>query len=625
MSLPIIEQPLYGEIKIETSPWADPFVWTDRTAELVSGMNYSIGGRVGVPGSSSVDVGTLNATFKDMASVPNVGALVRISFTRISGYAFTGYVQDVSQRIVFDDSVSYNTPITLTTLNCVDWVGYVSQFQAVGAGAVNFASGSKVTDSNYSWPSRTFALNKIIDTSYNAKVISYASAGSPPNMGDTDMVGTIADHLDLISRTASTYWFPKPVLPTNTTTGRDDLIEMRSLTSTNSSGKTFTDVAGSAGQLHYTEIDFENSTQNITNTVVVNNRARVKIKNQEITIIGGFNEQNFLIVNNEEEIGIGLDRTENAIDSTSITTYGNRQSSFETNTAMVMFDGDFNIIGNPSAEYSDEGWSAGANIKVRRRKPSEESTPFTAYSGEWAIRSRQTSTNNQAVVSYSGTESDGTPVLPSWPYKFAAWAARGTPSRSDARFVVRIDWYDDAESLISSSTSASTVTMTTANTWYKNTVSATSPASAVRATVKIIFTRPGALLHQVGDLLWTDGLRMTVNDASGTMDYFDGDTPWTSSVGYAWTGAVGLSPTIKLVNTADEAATNLLAQFSTTSNRATRIRWNAQESLTSVPALAVGKTISLIYSGTTTTYRIVGIDANIDPERYMIDYYLAKA
>jgi hypothetical protein len=58
--------------------------------------------------------------------------------------------------------------------------------------------------------------------------------------------------------------------------------------------------------------------------------------------------------------------------------------------------------------------------------------------------------------------------------------------------------------------------------------------------------------------------------------------------------------------------------------RASRIRWNAQEDLTAVSSLVVGSTISLVYKSTTTTYRIVGIDGTVDPDRYMIDYYLAK-
>jgi hypothetical protein len=112
--------------------------------------------------------------------------------------------------------------------------------------------------------------------------------------------------------------------------------------------------------------------------------------------------------------------------------------------------------------------------------------------------------------------------------------------------------------------------------------------------------------------------------SKSTDSYFDGDTPWSSSYGYFWTGGVGTSVSGKIGNWVDELASLILTKYSTTSLRVSRIRWNAQEDLTSVPALSVGKTISLIYKGTTTTYRIVGIDGNVDPERYMIDYYLQK-
>jgi len=622
MALPIIEQPLYGEILIETAPWASPFVWTNRTAELVAGLTYSEGGRVGQPGESPVEVGTLNATFKDMSSVPNVGALVRISFSRVSGYAFTGYVQDVSQRIVFDDSVSYNTPITLTTLNCLDWVGYISQFQAVGAGGNQPSTGAIDTDSQYRWYDRVAALNKIIDPTYSTEIIDIPPYVTNEKMlvGDTDFVGSIAEHLDLLVNTTGIRWNGSHLLPTNTTTGRTGLIEIDRNASP-SIVKTFTDVAGSAGQLHYTEIDFENSTQNVANTIVVENRVRFNVPDVEVTKIGGFNEENYMIINSTNVVGVAVNGTEQKSDATSITSYGNRQSVIQTNAGMpVSSSGSFNLIANPSVEYSDDGYSGDGNIRARRRQPSQDANPFAAYNGLWAIRSRQRTANNAAVVTYSGGESDGIPVVAGTTYYLTGRAARGVTSRTDARFQMQINWYDENETIISTITSGSTVTLTTTNTWYSNSISGAAPAGAVRATVAVRFTRPGALLHQVGDLLWADALIL-----SKTTDaYFDGDTPWDATNAYIWTGGVGSSPSYKLLNYVDDLADEFLAQYSTTSNRATRIRWNAQESLTSVPTLQCGRDISLIFDGTTTSYRIIGINATIDPERYMIDYYLRK-
>lgn len=625
MALPIVEQPLYGEVLIETAPWASPFVWTDRTADLVNGVNYSIGGRVGQPGSSSVDVGTLNATFKDMASVPNVGALIRISFSRVAGYAFVGYVQDVSQRIVFDDSVSYNTPITLTTLNCVDWVGYVGQFQLVGIGGADATTGAEDTNSAYYWPSRIAAINKAIDPTFATKLVYAVSSSNGIVMGDSDMVGTIADHLDLISRTTQTYWYPSLQIPTDTTTGRDNLIVMKSNASLTSSGITFTDVAGSAGNLHYTEIDFENSSQNVANEIVVNNQARFHVPYDEVTKIGGFNQENFVIINGQETVGVNSLHTEVVTDSTSIATYGKRQIEIETNgyiSTSLVTASNVNFVSNPSAEYSDDGYSGIASSKVRRRKPSEDASPFAAFIGDWAIRSRiSTATGNHRII-YSGGESDGMPVVAGRRYYFTARSARGVASSTNTLAQLRARFYDENETelLLSAGTAFS---LTSNNTWYLINHDVVAPANSVRATMEIVFTRSSGANFVVGDKYWGDAFMMTRDYVPGSF-YVDGDKPWSSGTGWLWAGGVGASQSFAVYNIIDDIAANNLALYSTTSNRATRIRWNAQESLSDVPTLSVGKTISLVYSGTTTTYRIVGIDGNIDPERYMIDYYLTK-
>jgi len=622
MTLPIIEQPLYGEVLIETSPWATPFVWTDRTADLVNGVNYSQGRRVGPPGSSEADVGTLNATFKNLASVPAVGALIRISFSKVSGYAFVGYVQDVSQRIVFDNSVALNTPITLTTLHCADWVGYISQFQAVGAGGIIPETGVVLTDSSYQWYARVAALNKIIDSTFATKMILATGSSSGQEVGDSDQVGTISQHLDLIAPSSEVVWFGKNTIPTNITTGRTSLIEVSTVAGIVSSGKTFTDVVGSAGQLHYTEIDLENSTANVANTIVLRNRARFHVTAEEITKIGGFNEANYLIVNNEKVIGVGVEREYKQSDATSITTYGVRQTELETNIVMQAYNSyAFNLVTNPSVEYSDDGYSGIANAKVRRRQPSQDANPFDSYTGLWAMRARQSIAATNCRITFSGGESDGIPIIAGVTYYVKGYAARGTVSRTDMQASFTIDWLNDDETVISSSTPTNTA-LTTANTWYLVSGSGAAPAGAVRAVFRMSFSRSGGGNITVGDRLWGDAFLFTRNS---TDTYFDGDTPWTSTTGYIWTGGVGASPSYKIQNLIDDVALSLLSKYSTTSIRATRIRWNAQESLTSVPSLSVGKTISLVYKGTTTTYRIIGIDGNIDPERYMIDYYLVKA
>jgi hypothetical protein len=621
MALPIIEQPLYGEVLIETSPWTTPFVWTNRTADLVAGINYTQGGRPAAPGTSQVDVGTLNATFKNLASVPAVGALVRISFSKFAGYAFVGYVQDVSQRIVFDQSVSFTTPIVLTTLNCNDWVGYVSQFQAIGAGGKESGGGGIAESLYYDW-NRVQALNQIQDPSNSTKIIEWLGDETNSNIiGDTDLVGSLTEHLDLIAKSEPDFfWFGSNTIPTNITTGRNSLIKANRLVYIESTGKTFTDVAGSAGQLHYTEIDFENSTANVANNIVLNNRSRIYIDAPEVTRIGGFNEENFVVVDNTNVIGIGRDLTQEATDSSSVTTYGVRRTEIDTN---VSYNGAaliLNLIINPSMEYSDDGYTRNnTNCVVRRRQPSQDANPFAAYNGLWAMRSRQTVASPTARILFSGGEADGMPVVGGTTYYFKAYGARGTVSQSNMRARLDIRWYDDSESLLSTTSTANT-SLTTANTWYLVSGSAAAPANAVRATMEILFERSSGANIAVGDRLWADAFMFSRSTAS----YFDGDFAHTTTYIYSWTGGVGTSPSYRVNNYVDDLAQDILAKYSTTSMRATRIRWNAQEQLSAIPSLTVGKTISLIYDGTTTTYRIVGIDASIDPERYMIDYYLIK-
>lgn len=616
MGLPIIEQPIYGQMTLETAAWSTPFSWVDRTADIVGGIAYAEGGRVGAPGQSQVDVGTLNTTFKDVATAPLVGDLIRLRRTGTTEYAFVGYVQDVSQRVVFDDSVSYTTPVVLTSINCLDWVGYISQFQFEGIGGAS--SGSVITtQALYDWVNRVNAIHLAIDPTNATTMIQHQYAAVEIPLSDTDLVGTISNHLDLIAATVPVYWYGQHTLPTNKTTGRDNLIFMRDLSTAPSSGKTFTDEVGTAGQLHYVELDQESSSANVANTIVANNRSLVRVLDKAITSVGGFNDENFMVINGVNTVGIGFDGIWKESDSTSITTYGNRQADITTN---VGFQANVqNYVPNPSAEYSGDGYPSGTNTKVARRRPSDESTPFAAYHGEWAIRLRRRTSNASATIDYVGTEGDGIPVRPSRALFASAWAARGTPSRTDVRARIELTWYDSTDSVISTDVGAY-VSLSTANTWYKLTESATSPANAEYVMFTINYTRSGGGTHNVNDRMWADALML----GESSPDYFDGDSQWDSSYVYLWTGGVGASPSLKANNYLDDSIVQTLARYATTGIQITRIRWNAQEDLTAVSAMHVGSTIQVRYNGTTTTHRIVGIDGNVSPERYMIDYYLTK-
>jgi len=618
MALPIIEEPIYGQMTLETAAWASTFTWVDRTNDIVDGINYSEGGRVSAPGTSQVDVGTLVTTFKNVATAPLVGDLVRLRRTGTTEYVFTGYVQDVSQRVVFDNSVSYTTPVTLTTIVCADWVGYVSQFQLEGIGGASPISGNLITSAVYYWEDRIAAIHKAIDATYATKIIGYTYTSVSTPFSDTDMVGTISNHLDLMAATEAVYWYGAHVLPTNKTTGRTGLVYVRNISAPPSSGKTFTDIAGTAGQLHYVELDQESSSANVANNIVASNRSLARITDPVITRIGGFNEENYMVINGVNTPGIPFDANWKESDATSITTYGNRQAEISTNVGFQFALP--NLIINPSAEYTAIGWSGGATNRVRRRRPSEDTNPFTAYSGDWALRSRTITAQPLHGINFEGGEDDGIPVRGSRSYRVRAWCARGTVSRTDVRARVDVNWFDENDATISTTTGTN-VTLTTANTWYRTPDTVySSPANAVRATVNIIYTRTGGGNHTVNDRLWADAIYF----GEGVLDYFDGDTPWTTSHIYTWSGGVGESPSLRASNQLDDSLVATLARYSTTGIEITRIRWNVQEDITAVASIYVGSTIQVRFKGTTTTHRVVGIDGNISPDRYMIDYYLEK-
>ena len=630
----IREKNLYGLIQFETLVQSVG-TWVDRTADLVS-LAYSEGGRQSMPGTNTVDVGSLNASFRSLSSVPTVGDFVRLRRFGTTEYAFTGYIQDVSQRVQFENTVKLATPVVVTTINCVDWVGYATQTIVNGVGGRD-TSFNLITTGEYSEGARIRALNYALDSS-NATQLVKATAetggSGSATLNDTDYTGSMADHLDLMARSANSFWYASHVIPSNNTTGRDNLIYWNADGASVSSGKTFTDLAGSAGQLHYTEIDFESSSQNVANTITLRNRNLVRFPDIDISRIGGANENNFIFIDlNTKVVGIAPDTEWRYDDTTSQATYGNRFADLETNLSTPISFTTIsstpyyyvNLVANPSVEYTDLGWSATSANKVRRRLPSQDPSPFAAAQGDWAIRVRQITQNTSTTINYSGGESDGIPVTVGRYYRVLVKAARGATSRADLRAQIRINWYDADEALISSAT-GSNVALTNSNQWYDVTHFAQAPANTNRATISVLYNRSGGGNIFVGDIMWLDALHMhrTTSTESFTMSYIDGDSGKGTSDITVWTGEVGNSQSVSLNNRLQNRAIAIAAAFNTTSVRVSRIRWNAQEDLSSVSSLTVGKTISLIYGGGTTTYRIIGINGTVDPDRYMIDYYLVK-
>jgi hypothetical protein len=635
----IDETPLLGRVAVETGVWnGSSFVWTDQTTKILT-ASYQEGGRLGTPGASMVDTGTLAVVYRDMATVPSIGSLIRIRRAGTTEYGFTGYIQDVASKVTYDFSVSTN-PITFTTLYCLDWVGLASQFQLLGIGgktssganfseSVVYGGRTYTSDGYHRLENRVYAMNRFIDPTGATEFITNPGL-SDGLLGDTDLIGTLSDHLDLAAISTGAIWAATHNLPTNPTTGRDNLIEIRNLTSLNNSGITFTDGAGLAGELHYTEIDLDSSSQNIANSIVIKNNVRYNIRDTEIVVAGGADSQNFIEIDGQQRAGIMIETPWKEVDATSVATYGLRQAEIDTCIAVATaaaVSTENNLVSNPSAEYNADGYTTGAQSRLRRAKPSEDPNPFSLPNGlgVWAMRSITRTADPTPVIRFDGTSSDAIPVVAGTDYNLQAYAYRGIPNRTDVRARARISWYDSNEDLISNVYGAQT--SIPGATWVRvSSGQQRAPSGAVRCFVALEFNRSGGGNFSVGDRLWADGFNLFAigPTAIAFPPYFDGDTPNSSSHLHFWTGSPGASPSYRETNSIDTRALAILDQYSSTSNRVTRIRWNAQEDLTKIHLLRVGSRLTVKNNGTTGTYRIIGIDGNLTRSRYVIDYYLVK-
>ncbi len=210
---------------------------------------------------------------------------------------------------------------------------------------------------------------------------------------------------------------------------------------------------------------------------------------------------------------------------------------------------DLNLIGNPSLEYSDEGYTT-QQTRIARRKPADNSTPFTAYHGEWSTRFRISAAATSPEIRYTGTEADGVPVIAGVNYAFQAAALRGVPNRANCRARVFIRFQDESGATISTVFS-SQATLSASYVWVVNAVTAVAPAGAERAILGIEFNRSDGTQFSAGDQFWGDGFLMRKSSSNNPVTYFDGDNASDTSFQYIWTGELGLSPTFKVTNNLD--------------------------------------------------------------------------
>lgn len=601
----ITESELYGLVFVEVADnTANVTSWVDITEWLTSG-GAERGGIKSIPGQSSTDVGSMSVTFKDLASTVNVGYWIR--FRVGSGVVWSGYVSDITRRIEFSKLFS-NGSATFTTVSAADWVG-------VASGTV--VDGSIQASALYS-TGTTFIgkLNDAISASYD--LISSSAAAGALSFGNTDYVGSVSEHLDLLSNsgynpavpgTAPFRWNATPTSPTTSTPPPGGIYaNAGSFTST---GLTFTDVPGGSS-LHYTDLELGQSSQDVTNFV--------EVKNHSMTVYSG----NPVLRTYE-------DYTYTAQRSSSIAINGQRSATVDTRAPMVYATHgtaslpDINLVWNPNVQVSSDYWVVdnSALSGCRRASTALEATPFAAFEGDYAMRRTVLTATSNVTIMYAHDNEEGIPVVPGYQYRFIGRGLRYS-SLTDLQIRADVIFYDDNSAVISTISSGQ-VALTSIRTWYAAAVSGTAPSTAVTAKIRLVYTRSGGANLTVGAKVFADGYQFfRVANLTETMTYLSGDTLDTYDYVYAWLGDEYRSESARFMNPVSLIASEILYANEASEMEISSLRWNAQEALASTSSLEINKTIQIVFDGVTATYLILGISFEISRERLMVNINVKK-
>jgi hypothetical protein len=197
-----------------------------------------------------------------------------------------------------------------------------------------------------------------------------------------------------------------------------------------------------------------------------------------------------------------------------------------------------NLAPNPSAEGAG-GWLSNNGALY----PTAYDTAVKR-SGTRSVRSSaqgsQIGANGSAFMSLYEVGGAPAPVTPGAVYTVSLWMRHNVAAPGVGRIAVGHTWLDANNATIGGAYYAAATTPA-ANTWARSTI-VTVPAPANAAKIRGICSvsvPPGQLIA-AADTGWVDDYMVTVGPA--LVDYFDGDTPDTDALAYAWTGPASGSP-----------------------------------------------------------------------------------
>jgi hypothetical protein len=600
----IKETDLLGKVFFETSPNTGTATWTNHTA-TTSRMYLTRGGSSAAIGVSDVEVGSGVITLIDNTATIGIGYWVRVR--TLSGNVWAGYVQDVETNYEFVNGVQY----VVKTVYCLDWAGYVGQFIFPYCTALE-AGGTSISAVPYAASKRINAFNFNIDATGETQLVS-RTGDSSAVVGHSDRAGSLAEHLDLLANTVGSVWNATTATPTNGTTGRDGLVMFYNSIFLPETGLVFSDGSHFSGTpLYYQGLTVGQSSRSIANTILIKNRAQLALTSSDVT----YNPD------------LVYDHEYTRVNSASVTSYGSRQISVETNLGLMVSSGISanteyrNRVQNPSFENGAYGWTVGESANQRQaiRNPLLEVVPFEAKSGVVAVRARVRTARPDIQLNYIADEQDGIAVVAGQYYGFTFWGAK--QANRSGRINSNVLWYDLDNNLISTATGAF-FDMTVVNTWYQARDRFLAPANAVKATLRVNWTRPSGN-WSVGDKLWCD--KVTFHRMENASDWYENDGSFSidlQTINFSL-GTPGASESVTVSNVLSIRGGSLTDTNSAPRTSYKTLTWNAQNDLTKVHLLDLNKSILIWRNGSSSRVGIEGIQHEITKDKWIVQLDLSE-
>jgi hypothetical protein len=421
---------------------------------------------------------------------------------------------------------------------------------------------------------------------------------------DNLYTGTLVDHFDLATQSVGAYWW---VDKNNVTQFAQDFDYALPVCA-------FSDTVAD-GNIYYNDIATSYDTANIINQITLNNIGSRRAS-------GGsdlFEEYTVEWVDS---------------DTTSRTNWGARQYDLTTNLWTEVST--TNLVANPHLAYSDIYVQKGSvNTTFARVSIADNSTGATGFmpvgtaapvtgGGAFVARAINSANTPNTLITYGSdgpltTTNDPTiSVIPSTQYTAAVYLRAGVGHTASLTGRVNIYWYTNVGALIS--TTSGTASTIGSAAWTRVTLTATAPATAAFGLVAAWFIYGGA--NNTNFRYYSACAQM--EKTSSAAAWFTGDTTDDLTYVYEWEGQAGASPSIRYNNIMDTRTAELLTDFANPAITVQSLRWNTAQNPIVATNLDIGSLTTVTFKGTTATYRVVGINHDITPDRWMMDLQVAK-